>query len=87
MKIVARPVDMIAVFYEGKRPMPWRFRYLDPGGELVTVQVDRVISTEDRRIAGISTYNYCCQSRIRSEERRYELKYFLKDARWELYKI
>ena len=89
MKIVARPVDMIAVFYasDSKTPAPRRFRYSEPDGERMEINVDQVISIESRRFAGIDTIVYKCQSEIAGILRLYELKYIIGEYRWELYKI
>ena len=51
------------------------------------MRVDKVLSIEDLKIGGIDTYNYTCQSLIGDMLRIYVLKYFLAQARWELYKI
>lgn len=48
------------------------------------MRVDKVLSIEDLKI---DTYNYTCQSLIGDMLRIYVLKYFLAQARWELYKI
>lgn len=89
MRVVAEPVDMIAFFRkrDGCRPVPYRFRYTDRSGESVEVHVDQVLAIEDLKIGGIDTYNYTCQSLIGNILRMYVLKYFLAQARWELYKI
>jgi hypothetical protein len=89
MKVIAEPVDMIAMFRkrEGCRPVPCRFRYTDRRGDRVEVHVDKVLRIEDLKIGGIDTYNYTCQSLIGDMLRIYVLKYFLAQARWELYKM
>lgn len=87
MKIVARPIDMIATFSREKRPVPYKFRYDNPSGKYMEVKVDRIVSFEERRLAGIDTIVYTCQSEIAGEIRIYELKYVIGQYRWELYKI
>ncbi|HAT82113.1 MAG TPA: hypothetical protein DCS59_01555 [Eubacterium sp.] len=87
LKVVAKPVNMIAVFNVNDRPCPFRFRFLDEHHRTVEVTVEHVFSVEERKTAGTDAFRYECQSRIRGQERRYVLKYLLKDARWELYKI
>ncbi|MGN1381541.1 MAG: hypothetical protein ACI4W2_01845 [Eubacterium sp.] len=89
MKVIAEPVDMIAVFRkrEGCRPVPYRFRYTDRRGDRIEVHVDKVLRIENLKIGGIDTYNYTCQSLIGDMLRIYVLKYFLAQARWELYKM
>lgn len=89
MRVVAEPIDMIAVFHgkPGSHPEPYRFRFVDRYGDQVVVKVDRVLSVELLKIGGIDTYNYTCQSMIRDIMRMYVLKYVISQARWELYKI
>ena len=48
------------------------FRQLKPLGE---------------RFAGVPVYVYDCQSDIGGAERRYQLKYFIPECRWELFKM
>lgn len=87
MKIVARPVDMIAVFYQKGQPVPYKFRYETREGIRKKIQVDLVLETEKRNLAGIPVILYRCQSQYEGQEIRYELKYLIKEVRWELYKI
>lgn len=84
---VAKPINTIIVFEESKYPMPYRFRYVDDKGTAQDVYVDKFINIEEKKIAGIRTINYSCQSRIGGRDIRYELKYVIDDPRWELYKM
>lgn len=87
MKIVAKPIDTIVVFSKGnKPPRPWKFK-LEEGGEDLTVKVDRIIDIREETIAGRPSIIYECQSFFGDSEKRYELKFIIKDIRWELYKI
>jgi len=87
MKILAKPINVIAVFNEGRIPVPRRFRFEDDAGETREVTVDRVSETERRKIAGIDSIVYRCQSEILGETRLYELKYVISSYSWELYKM
>lgn len=87
MKILAIPINTIVVFREHRRPMPYRFKFEDKDGEICDIIVDKIFSIEEKKTAGIITYNYLCQSMIGGLEKQYELKYILKDARWKLYKM
>jgi hypothetical protein len=86
MKIVAQPIDVIATFGR-KEPVPYKFKYSQESGERVEVRIDKIITIENMRIAGIETLIYTCQSQIGSELRLYQLKYIIGQYRWELYKI
>jgi len=87
MKIVAKPIDMIAVFKGSGRPLPYKFRFRDEDGSEREVRVDQILLAEERRIAGIQTILYDCQSTAGDVEKRYQLKYLVRECRWELYKI
>lgn len=87
MKIVAKPVRMIAVFWPNEKPIPYKFKLKEENGEYTTIKIDKIIYSHKSKIAGIETIIYACQSVIDGIEKRYELKYILATCRWELYKI
>ena len=88
MKIVAKPIKTMVVFeYEGKTPIPYKFKLqLDDGLEKI-IRIDKRITSYRQKIAGIDTLIYECQSVIDGIEKRYKLKYILSDCRWQLYAI
>ena len=86
MKILAKPVQMIAVFDEKGVPTPLRFKLEEDGAPLV-VKVDKIVSCETGRPAGMDTFVFRCQSEIRGMVKQYELIYRVKPHQWELYKI
>jgi hypothetical protein len=87
MKVVAKPVDAIAVFIVGRPPRPCKFKYKCRDGKLFTVNVDNVVEVDERMISGRKSFVYQCQSTFGDFERVYELRYFTDTAGWELYKI
>lgn len=87
MKIVAEPIDTLVMFKGQNKPMPYRFKYTDSEGMLREIKIDKVLYTEETKLAGVKAYIYSCQSRIEDEDRRYELKYIIGECRWELYKM
>jgi len=86
VKILAKPVQMIAVFDEKGVPTPLRFKVEEDGVPYV-VKVDKVVSFETVRPAGMDTYIFRCRSEIRGIMKQYELAYRVKPHQWELYKI
>ena len=88
MKIVAKPIKTMVVFeYEGKMPIPYKFKLqLDDGSEKI-IRIDKRITSYTQRIAGIDTIIYECQSVIDGIEKRYKLKYILSQCKWQLYAI
>ena len=88
MKIVAKPIKTMVVFeYEGKTPIPYKFKLqLDDGSEKI-IRIDKRITSYRQKIGGLDTLIYECQSVIDGIEKRYTLKYILSDCRWPLYAI
>ena len=87
MKIVAESIDALVLFKGKEKPMPYRFKYIDSDGTRKEIRVDKILHTEETKLAGVRAYIYSCQSLIGNEEKRYELKYNVADCCWELYKI
>ena len=89
MKIVAKPVAMIATFSSdrSRKPVPYKWRFYRDSGEKVEVVVDMIQTVEESRIAGIDALIYTCQSKILDRECIYQLKYIIGQYRWELYKV
>lgn len=87
MKIVAKPIDMLATFVGGKWPTPYKFKYLQDNGEKIEIKIDKILETVDSHVAGIDAIVYTCQSDIDNQQRIYQLKYIIGKCRWELYKI
>ena len=87
MKVVAKPIEMIAWFGEEGKIRPVRFRLVDKDGEKIIIQVDRVVSERVERIAGNPMHVFDCQSEMRGEMRPYQLKFNLENSRWMLFKI
>jgi NADH:ubiquinone oxidoreductase subunit D len=86
VKVLSRQIDMIATFLSDGVIQPHRFRIEDDGGAQI-IQVDKVIQTEETRLAGVKSIVFTCQSAFGDIERRYELKYRIDEHRWELYKM
>ena len=86
MKILAKPVQMIAVFDEKGIPVPLRFK-VDENGAAHVINVDKIVSSETIRPAGMDAFVFRCQSEIRGALNQYELIFRVKPHQWELYKI
>jgi hypothetical protein len=87
MKVVMKPVKMIAWFTEDGVPTPVRFNIQQNDQSGLTVRIDRIIQKREEKLAGNRMLVYTCQSMINDIERVYEIKYELNSCRWFLYKI
>ena len=86
MKILAKPIKVIAAFDEKGALIPRRFK-IEEEGLWRLINVDKIISTESVRPAGMDALVFLCQSEIRGALRQYELIYRIKAHQWELYKM
>jgi len=87
VKILAEPVEAAVWFKAKEKPHPVKFRYSDSSGLVQKVTVDKIISVDEIKTAGIRAFVYRCQSEINGSMKIYELKYLVSDCRWELYKM
>ena len=87
MKLLMKPIDAIVVFKGSGKPLPYKFRYTDTEGISREVYVKRILTAAEEKFAGIPVYVYACQSDIGGAEKRYQLKYFIPECRWELFKL
>ena len=87
MKLLMKPIDAIVVFKGNGKPLPYKFRYTDTEGISREVYVKRILTAAEEKFAGIPVYVYDCQSDIGGAEKRYQLKYFIPECRWELFKL
>ncbi len=86
LKIVAKPIEMIAVFTKEGIPAPIRFRYSGEEGTTV-VKVDKVLLRETEKFAGNNMLLFRCQSLINDMQVVYEIKYEMASCKWILFKI
>ena len=82
MKILMKPIEMIAWFTKDGVPNPIRYK-LD---ELV-VRVGQVTSKSEEKLAGNRMIVYRCQTEINGELRPFELKYEIQTSKWFLFKM
>ena len=87
MKLIAKPVNMIAAFDESGFPTPLKFKIEEAESEYRVIKVDKIISTESIKPAGMESIVFLCQSEVQNTMKRYELIYRVKTHQWELYKI
>lgn len=87
MKIVAKPIQMVAWFEEDGSPHPIKFRLLNEEQCWSTVKIDKVIIVEREKLAGNPMHVFQCQSLINNVLKTYELKYELNTCKWMLFKM
>jgi hypothetical protein len=87
MKVISKPVEVIAHCTVSGIPQPIRFRITDKKEEDVVVKISKIIEITEEKLAGNKMYVYRCESKINGRQKILELKYELSTCLWYLYKI
>ena len=87
MKIVAKPIEMVAWTDTIGNISPVRFEITNEDESNSVIKIDKVICVDKEKLAGNNMLVFKCQSVIRNIEKRYELKYELSTCKWILFKI
>jgi len=87
MKVIMKPVKMIAWFNEDGVPTAVRFNIRQKDESGLTIRIDKIIQKREEKLAGNRMLVFTCQSVINNMERIYELKYELNSCKWYLYKM
>jgi len=87
MRIVSKPIEMIAWFPTKNQPRPLRFRIQQSDESYEVIHVHRIQEVRKERLAGIDSFVFRCESEVRNQLQIYELKYLIRECRWLLYKI
>ena len=85
MKVLMKPIDMIAWFDNKGKPTPIRFRHYADGSAIV-INV-RIQSQDEEKLAGNRMIIYHCQSVIDGFEKIFDLKYEINTCKWFLYRM
>ena len=87
MKILMKPIEMIAWFTNEGYPIPLRYRLLDEDMSNKVIKVNKVLFKEEEKIAGNRMILYRCESVINGTQKLFELKYEISSCKWFLFKI
>lgn len=87
MKVVAKPIDMVAWFDKEGMPHPVRFKLTEGDSLEKVIKVDRVITRDSEKLAGNKMLIFNCQTVLQNKEILFQIKYEINTCRWILYKI
>lgn len=87
MKVVAKEIEVICWFDKSGVIMPIKMRYENPEGGNEVVKIDKVITRTNETYCGNKAIIIDCQSLIDGIEKRYELKFFIEEHKWLLWKF
>lgn len=87
MKIIAKPIEMVAWFTKDGVPTPVRFKITNKDETENTIKINRIVKTSEERLAGNRMIIYNCLGNIEDKERQFEIKFELSTCKWILFKI
>jgi hypothetical protein len=87
MKIIAKPIEMVAWTDTKGNINPVRFKIVNEDESYSVIKIDRVLYVDKERLAGNHMLLFKCQSVINGAEKLYEIKYELSTCMWMLFKI
>lgn len=87
MKVVAKPIEMIAWTDTKGNINPVRFKLTKEDESSSVIKIDKVISVDKEKFAGNNMLVYKCQSVINEVDRIYQIKYEISTCKWILFKI
>ena len=76
------PVQMISCTDTNGKITPIRFRFCDRNGELVTINIDKVISTDQEH--GSLGANFICLASLYGTQRTFRLRYNYYAHEWRM---
>lgn len=85
MKVVAKPIDMVA-WFDSDGIHPSRFKIKGKEGDVV-VKIEKIIKKDSERLAGNPMVVFTCESEINGQLKPYEIKYEINTMKWILFKI
>lgn len=83
----AQPIDVITYHDEDGSFKPYRFRMKDDDGELLTIQVRRIVDKKEEKITGTYYNTYYCLCTVYDMSKTFELRFIRDTGRWFLMNI
>ncbi|MDR7856670.1 hypothetical protein [Tissierella sp.] len=87
MKVLMKPIEMIAWFTNDGYPIPLRYRLTDENMSNIVISVNKILFKEEEKIAGNRMVLYRCESVINHTLKLFELKYEIGTCKWFLFKM
>lgn len=76
------PVDVISICSANGDIRPLRFRMEDDKHQLLSVNVDEVVSRKRIQYVGIEAYIFLCRATVQGKNWLFELRYTIRSHSW-----
>lgn len=87
MKVVAKPIVMVAWFTREGVPNPIKFKITNKDNTESVIKIDRITERTEEKLAGNKMLIFNCFGNISEKERQFEIKFELSTCKWILFKI
>ena len=85
LKVIAKPIQMIAWFNKDGSINPIRFKIDEE--ESKVIKIDRILKRDKEKLAGNVMEKFVCIASVNGVERIFEIKYELLTKKWILFKF
>ena len=76
------PVDVISMCSAGGEIRPLRMRLEDDNHQLMSIDIDEIVSVKHIQYVGIEAQIFLCRATVRSKQLLFELKYTIRTHSW-----
>lgn len=87
MKVLAKPIEMVAWFDFKGLIHPIRFRLIDENGTYKIISIKSIQARKKEKLAGNLMQVFLCRGIINNQEVLFELKYEKDTDQWTLFKM
>ncbi|MBR0574716.1 hypothetical protein KCG48_00030 [Proteiniclasticum sp. BAD-10] len=87
MKVLAKPIEMIAWFDFKGLIHPIRFRLINEEGKYQTIHIRSIQARKREKLAGNHMQIFLCRGMVNDQEVLFELKYEKDTDQWTLFKM
>lgn len=87
LKVVAKPIEVVAWFTKEGIPEPVQFKITNKDETESVIKIDRIIKRSQENLAGNKMLIYLCQGLVANKERQFEVKLEFNTCKWMLFKI
>lgn len=87
MKVLMKPIEIIAWFKEESFPTPLRFRIDCEDKSKLVIKIDKILFQEEEKFGGNRMIVYRCEGIVQNLNRIFEIKYDIGTCKWFLFKM
>lgn len=87
MKVIAKPIEMLAWYESDGTLNPVRFKITNKDGSESLINIDKIVKRSREWLAGNTMLIYDCIGVVADKERSFQLKFEICTCKWILFKI